>query len=92
MGGVETAPNTDFDGEDATSKRKRDVADLGERAQKKLHVEDRRLGIEDLHLDVGEKYLLCRTRKTPFFLNGLTYCITSVWQLSCAAISRTSFT
>jgi hypothetical protein len=47
-------------------KRKRTVEDTGDREQKKVHIEDRRLGIENLHLDVGEKYLLCRTRKTPF--------------------------
>lgn len=57
MGGV---------GDDSPQKRKRLLDDLGEQGeQKKAHVEDRRLGIEKLHLDVGEKYLLCRTRKTP---------------------------
>jgi len=50
-------------GGDSPHKRKRDVDDMGSRAQKKVHVEDRNLGIDDLHLDVGEKYLLCRTRK-----------------------------
>ena len=50
------------------NKRKRDVEDDGDREQKKVHVEDSRISIEDLHLDVGKKYLLCRTRKTPFFL------------------------
>jgi hypothetical protein len=53
-------------GEDSPQKRKRPLEDLGDREQKKVHIEDRRLGIENLHLDVGEKYLLCRTRKTPF--------------------------
>ncbi|KAL2197536.1 mediator of RNA polymerase II transcription subunit 19 [Corynascus similis CBS 632.67] len=48
-------------GGDSPHKRKRDVDDMGGRAQKKVHVEDRNLGIDDLHLDVGEKYLLCRT-------------------------------
>lgn len=48
-------------------KRKRAIEDSGdEREQKKVHIEDRRLGIDELHLDVGEKYLLCRTRKAPF--------------------------
>lgn len=53
-------------GEDSPQKRKRATDDLGERDQKKVQIEDRRLGIENLHLDVGEKYLLCRTRKAPF--------------------------
>ena len=55
-------------GEDSPHKRKRDVDDIGSRAQKKAHVEDRNSGIDDLHLDVGEKYLLCKTRKAPFYL------------------------
>jgi hypothetical protein len=53
-------------GEDSPQKRKRTADDFGERDQKKVQIEDRRLGIENLHLDVGEKYLLCRTRKAPF--------------------------
>lgn len=52
--------------DDTPQKRKRALEDTGDREQKKVHIEGRRLGIEDLHLDVGEKYLLCRTRKTPF--------------------------
>ncbi|KAK4127373.1 mediator of RNA polymerase II transcription subunit 19 [Parathielavia appendiculata] len=48
-------------GEDSPQKRKRHVNDTGDRAQKKVHVEDRKSGIDDLHLDVGDKYLLCRT-------------------------------
>ena len=55
-------------GEDSPPKRKRAADDTGYRAQKKVHVEDRKFGIDDLHLDVGEKYLLCRTRKAPFYL------------------------
>ena len=51
--------------EEISNKRKRDVEDNGERDQKKVHVEDSRATIDDLHLDVGEKYLLCRTRKAP---------------------------
>ncbi|KAL1841715.1 hypothetical protein VTJ49DRAFT_6689 [Mycothermus thermophilus] len=47
--------------EDSPHKRKREVDDVGDRAQKKVQVEDRRRGIDNLHLDVGEKYLLCRT-------------------------------
>ncbi|KAK4168977.1 mediator of RNA polymerase II transcription subunit 19 [Cladorrhinum sp. PSN259] len=48
-------------GGDSPHKRKRAIDDLGDREQKKVQTEDRRLGIDDLHLDVGEKYLLCRT-------------------------------
>ena len=57
--------------DEPSNKRKRDVEDHGDRDQKKVHVEDSRLSIEDLHLDVGKKYLLCRTRKAPFFLRDL---------------------
>ena len=52
--------------DEITNKRKREVEDNGDRDQKKVHVEDSSLSIEDLHVDVGEKYLLCKTRKTPF--------------------------
>lgn len=55
-------------GGDSPHKRKREADDMGGRAQKKVHVESGNLGIGDLHLDVGEKYLLCRTRKAPFYL------------------------
>lgn len=51
--------------EDSPHKRKRPLDDIGDREQKKVHIEDRRLGIENLHLDVGEKYLLCRTPYQP---------------------------
>lgn len=47
--------------EEPSNKRKRDADDHGNREQKKVHVEDSRISIEDLHLDVGKKYLLCRT-------------------------------
>ncbi len=57
--------NLNTEKEDSSNKRKRDVEDVGDQEQKKVHVEDRGLGIEDLHLDVGKKYLLCRTCKTP---------------------------
>lgn len=57
--------------DDASNKRKRGPEDHGDREQKKVHIEDSRLGIDDLHLDVGEKYLLCRTRKTPLFIKNL---------------------
>ncbi|KAK3494057.1 Rox3 mediator complex subunit-domain-containing protein [Neurospora crassa] len=53
-------------GENSPQKRKRTSDDVGDREQKKVHIEDRKLGIDDLHLDVGEKYLLCRSRKAPF--------------------------
>lgn len=52
--------------DDSPHKRKRSVDDGGGRELKKVHVEESKLGIEDLHLDVGKKYLLCQTRKTPF--------------------------
>jgi len=52
-------------GEDSPQKRKRTADDIGERDQEKVQSEDRRLGIENLHLDVGEKYLLCRTPHPP---------------------------
>ncbi|KAI1096776.1 Rox3-domain-containing protein [Rostrohypoxylon terebratum] len=45
------------------SKRKNPFDDVGGQEQKKAHLEDRRVGIENLHLDVGEKYLL---RSTPY--------------------------
>jgi hypothetical protein len=52
--------------DDISNKRKRETEDAGDREQKKVHVEERKLCIEDLHLDVGKIYQLCRTRKTPF--------------------------
>ncbi|KAK1760702.1 mediator of RNA polymerase II transcription subunit 19 [Echria macrotheca] len=51
--------------EDTPKKRKRPTDDVGERDQKKVHIEDRRLGINNIHLDVGPKYLLCRTPHPP---------------------------
>lgn len=59
--------------EDPSNKRKRDIEDLGDRDQKKVHVEDSRPDINDLHQDVGKKYLLCRSRKNSFFLVDLTF-------------------
>lgn len=41
------------------NKRKRLMEDLGDQATKKIHFDTPPLGIEDIHLDVGEKYLLC---------------------------------
>lgn len=58
--------------DDFSNKRKRTFDDFGDQEQKKVHLEDpRKLGIENLHLDVGEKYLLCRTRKAPSTLTRL---------------------
>lgn len=54
-----------------SNKRKRDVEDNGDREHKKAHVEDSSLTLDDLHLDVGEKYLLCKTRKKSFFILDL---------------------
>jgi DNA-binding Lrp family transcriptional regulator len=58
--------------EDTPQKRKRALEDTGDREQKKVHIEDRKLGIEDLHMDVGEKYLLCKTRKAPFIISKVS--------------------
>ncbi|KAG5978010.1 hypothetical protein E4U55_006421 [Claviceps digitariae] len=44
--------------DDSQFKRKRPLDDIGDRDHKKVHREGIALGIEDLHLDVGEKYLL----------------------------------
>lgn len=61
-----------FAHDDSSNKRKRATEDNGDRDRKKAHLEDTsKLRIEDLHLDVGEKYLLCRTRKAPFPLRDL---------------------
>ncbi|KAJ4148049.1 hypothetical protein LMH87_002537 [Akanthomyces muscarius] len=43
--------------DESPHKRKRPLDDIGERDQKKVQY-DHRLGIEDLHLDVGPKYML----------------------------------
>ncbi|KAM3082208.1 hypothetical protein ACMFMG_004657 [Clarireedia jacksonii] len=55
--------------DDLSNKRKRDVEDHGDRDQKKVHVEDSRLSINDLHQEVGQKYLLCRTQHPPLNTN-----------------------
>ncbi|KAL3427923.1 Rox3 mediator complex subunit [Phlyctema vagabunda] len=47
--------------EDGSHKRKRDIGDHGDQEQKKAHIENSRFGINDLHIDVGPKYLLCKT-------------------------------
>ncbi|PQE09441.1 hypothetical protein CJF31_00004301 [Rutstroemia sp. NJR-2017a BVV2] len=77
--------------DDLSNKRKRDVEDHGDRDQKKVHVEDSRLSINDLHQEVGQKYLLCRTRKNPFFLADLmfSYMLHQIKYTYCA--QRTSF-
>ncbi|KAG6039077.1 hypothetical protein E4U41_003345 [Claviceps citrina] len=46
--------------DDSLFKRKRPLDDIGDRDTKKVHFGGSALGIEDLHLDVGEKYLLCQ--------------------------------
>ncbi|KAI1327967.1 Rox3-domain-containing protein [Xylariaceae sp. FL0255] len=49
----------------SSNKRKNSFGDAGAREHKKVHLEDpRKIGIQDLHLDVGEKLLLCRTPHT----------------------------
>ncbi|KAI0454563.1 Rox3-domain-containing protein [Xylaria acuta] len=46
----------------SSNKRKYSFDETGAHAHKKVHLDDpRKIGIQDLHLDVGEKYLLCRT-------------------------------
>jgi len=60
--------------EELSNKRKREIDDQGDQEQKKVHIEDSRISIDDLHLDVGKKYLLCRTRKTPFFAENSPLC------------------
>ena len=67
--------------EEPSNKRKREVDDHGDREQKKVHVEDSRISIEDLHLDVGKKYLLCRTRKTPFSSKNLPFFYSTLFEL-----------
>lgn len=55
----------DLEIDDPSNKRKREVEDSGDREQKKVHIEDGRPGIDDLHKVVGRPYLFCQTRKTP---------------------------
>lgn len=50
--------------DESPHKRKRPLDDVGERDQKKVQY-DHRLGIEDLHLDVGPKYMLLQRSKEP---------------------------
>lgn len=51
--------------DDTPQKRKRSIDDTGDRDQKKMFLEEYKLGIDDLHRDVGQKYLLCQARKAP---------------------------
>lgn len=52
--------------DDSPQKRKRPLEDVGDdRELKKAHVDDYKIAIEDLHRDVGHKYLLLQSRKTP---------------------------
>lgn len=51
--------------DESPNKRKRSLEDDGERDAKKVHLGDHRLDFDELHIDVGEKYLLCQIRKTP---------------------------
>ncbi|KAI1822914.1 Rox3-domain-containing protein [Xylaria intraflava] len=47
---------------DVSNKRKCSFGDSGAHSHKKVHLDDpRKITIHDLHLDVGQKYLLCRT-------------------------------
>lgn len=62
--------DSSIQGDDLSNKRKREAQDTGDREQKKAHVEERKLCIEDLHLDVGKIYQLCRTRKAPTLPKG----------------------
>lgn len=54
--------------DDSPHKRKRTLDDVGDRDQKKLHLDDFGVGIGELHIDVGEKYLLCGLCKDTHFL------------------------
>ncbi|KAJ2978802.1 hypothetical protein NUW58_g7380 [Xylaria curta] len=46
----------------SSNKRKCSFDDTGAHAHKKVHLDDpRKISIQDLHLDVGEKYLVCKT-------------------------------
>ena len=67
-------PDSSFEAtahDDTSLKRKRESDDQGDQEQKKVHVEEpeslHSLTLNDLHLDVGEKYYLCKTRKTSRF-------------------------
>ena len=72
-GFVSDGPHLD----EPSNKRKRDADDHGNREHKKVHVDDSRISIEDLHLDVGKKNLLCRTCKTHFSMNLFIFWISA---------------
>ncbi|KAG4416609.1 hypothetical protein IFR04_010252 [Cadophora malorum] len=64
-------PDSSFEAtahDDTSLKRKRESDDQGDQEQKKVHVEEpeslHSLTLNDLHLDVGEKYYLCKTPHT----------------------------
>ncbi len=63
--------------EDSPQKRKRPLEDVGDQEQKKVHIEDSSLDIQNLHLDVGHKYLVCKTRKAPFHSHCPQTCLRS---------------
>lgn len=50
---------TDISDDASPHKRKRLAEDAGDQVLKKMHLDTPPLGIEDIHMDVGEKYLLC---------------------------------
>jgi hypothetical protein len=47
--------------DDTPHKRKRSISDIGERDEKKMHLDTPLMIIDDLHMNVGKKYLLCET-------------------------------
>lgn len=60
--------------DDGSLKRKHEFEENGEHKDKKLHVEDRKPCISDLHIDVGKIYQLCRTRKYSYYSNQAAVC------------------
>ena len=60
-------------------KRKFEGPENGEHKDKKFHVEERKPSISELHIDVGQIYQLCRTRKYPrFSSNSAAACLRSL--------------
>lgn len=49
---------------ESANKRKHEGDQMTDHKDKKIHVEERKPCIEDLHQDVGKIYQICRTRKT----------------------------
>ncbi|KAH8888672.1 Rox3-domain-containing protein [Thozetella sp. PMI_491] len=47
--------------DESPHKRKRPLEDVGDQEQKKVHIEESDSDIRNLHLDVGVKYLVCKT-------------------------------